>query len=886
MNTTTKINLVTGSMAQSKDAKGYYQNFNYDAFGSLLSVTDSASPSHTLFTATYGYGLDAFQTASTDPDSGARSYTIDPLGEVTAYSDAKAQGFSLTHDALSRPLVRTEPDLTTTWTWGNSAASYNIGQLQSVSSVGTAGNYSEAYTYDSKTRVASKTISIPSDASYTYTYTYDPMTGLPATMSYPVSTSSYKLQLQYGYQHGFLASITDANSGVVYWLANATNARGQVTQETLGNGVVTNRSFDPVAGWVSSIQAGVGTGSALLNLSFGYDLMANVTQRQNNNAGLTENFYYDADYRLDHSTLGGTVNLQMAYDTTGMGNISSRSDVASGAAWTYDPVRIHAVTQAGSSTYTYSYDANGNATSRNGYSVAWTSYNYPSGINSSGESVTFQYGPDRQRWQTIYTGSIGTETTYRVGKTLEKVINGGTTDYRHYIFAGSELVAIYSRMSSGTNTVRYAIGDHQSSFATILNSTGTTDVNESFSAYGNRRSGETWSGPPSAQDETAINGVSRNGYTGESVLGVSMGLNHLNGRVQDAITGRFLSPDPYIPDPTNTQSFNRYSYASNNPITRSDVTGFDDQDGVLDEIVVVGNAIHDAGVNFLTWLSSIFDGGGGAHPSSGQLKIQAAGLANAENLQSVPYYSELNGSRIPLDSIPTTPPQVTAASAAAAAAAAPPQPLGSSTPANPPNPPSPSAPSAPSTAVATANNIDPSEALQEIVPSAQRLPVELGPSDLGTSSSPAGTTGPTATEAGIVPSAIAGGRAFQGAFHSFFNVPPNSVKTVTSIGNVISDLNLPSVATGEIKAGKYIYRSAQIRAQLQAALSGARVIPHYLIVSPASKVSGPLLEGIAETGAQVLVFDAEEGTIVTYTGEAVSEEFFEFLELLAIGIEE
>ena len=39
-----------------------------------------------------------------------------------------------------------------------------------------------------------------------------------------------------------------------------------------------------------------------------------------------------------------------------------------------------------------------------------------------------------------------------------------------------------------------------------------------------------------------------------------MGLNDMNGRIQDAVAGRFLPPDPYIPDVENTQSFNRYSY--------------------------------------------------------------------------------------------------------------------------------------------------------------------------------------------------------------------------------------------------------------------------------------------------------------------------------------
>lgn len=50
----------------------------------------------------------------------------------------------------------------------------------------------------------------------------------------------------------------------------------------------------------------------------------------------------------------------------------------------------------------------------------------------------------------------------------------------------------------------------------------------------------------------------------------------MNGRVQDAAIGRFLSPDPYVPDSANTQSFDRYTYVLNNPLSFTDPTGFQD----------------------------------------------------------------------------------------------------------------------------------------------------------------------------------------------------------------------------------------------------------------------------------------------------------------------
>jgi hypothetical protein len=47
----------------------------------------------------------------------------------------------------------------------------------------------------------------------------------------------------------------------------------------------------------------------------------------------------------------------------------------------------------------------------------------------------------------------------------------------------------------------------------------------------------------------------------------------MNARLYDPVVGRFLSPDPYVQDATNSQNFNRYSYALNNPLKYVDLTG-------------------------------------------------------------------------------------------------------------------------------------------------------------------------------------------------------------------------------------------------------------------------------------------------------------------------
>jgi RHS repeat-associated protein len=265
----------------------------------------------------------------------------------------------------------------------------------------------------------------------------------------------------------------------------------------------------------------------------------------------------------------------MHYDA--MGNITSRSDVAGGATWTYDPVHKHQVTQAGNSTFAYTYDANGNMTSRLAtHPITWTSANYPISVGGPGEGSSWSYGPNRQVFMSFQQGPGGNETTYHYGRLFELVTFGGnSSNYRHYIMAGNKLVAIYSRTFLGVNTLNYIQSDHQGSIASITTSSPATDyVNESFTAFGNRRNGETWSGAPTTADETAINAKSRWGYTGQTAIGVNMGLVHMNGRIEDAGIGRFLSPDPYTPDPFNTQDYNRYSYVDNNPLTFIDPTGF------------------------------------------------------------------------------------------------------------------------------------------------------------------------------------------------------------------------------------------------------------------------------------------------------------------------
>ena len=244
---TNKISDVLGRIVRSTDHAGYYQQFDYDAFGSLRRVRDSLS--NNLQQLTYAYGVQPFRLTSNDMDMGAWSYSPNALGEIATHTDAKAPSFSATFDKLSRPLTRTEPGNSTTWTWGSSAAAHNIGRLASVASTG----HSESFIYDSKGRISQRTT--VADATYQTNYGYDATTGLLDSLTYPTSTSSYRLKLKYGYGYGILNKISDFNAATtVFWEATAVDARGNVLQEALGNGLDTIRGIDAVrAAWTTSL---------------------------------------------------------------------------------------------------------------------------------------------------------------------------------------------------------------------------------------------------------------------------------------------------------------------------------------------------------------------------------------------------------------------------------------------------------------------------------------------------------------------------------------------------------------------------------------------------------------------------------------------------------
>jgi len=192
-------------------------------------------------------------------------------------------------------------------------------------------------------------------------------------------------------------------------------------------------------------------------------------------------------------------------------------------------------------------------------SLTHTSFNRTSQIIQDNQKVTFSYGPDKQRnISRTYNNNNVLQTTRYYNGSYEKEVTGSAVKEYDYIYSPAGLAAIVIKTGS-TTTKYYTHTDHLGSLRVLTDAGKNVLSRYHYDAWGKRTL-------------VAGSNITNRGFTMHEHLN-DFGLINMNARLYDPVLGRFLSPDPAVPDMSNSQDYNRYSYVRNNPLIYTDPDG-------------------------------------------------------------------------------------------------------------------------------------------------------------------------------------------------------------------------------------------------------------------------------------------------------------------------
>ncbi len=648
----TEIKNSLGEVIRVTDAASNSICYSYDTFGNLASTGKSNnSCSVVTNTQTMIYDDLGRKTSMIDADMGTWTYQYNAAGEMFSQISPRGVCTKNQYDVRGRVYRRVDyanakctiAEHISTWLFD----SLSPGQLTSESS---DANYSgvaassqiKNISYDLSGRV-SQVITNVDGQFFIERSTYDQFGR--AFQNFDASGSGVLTQYN---PRGYLYRIRDAVPGVygeVYYEVREMDARDKITKEWRGvnvqtvngvpdqavKGLETRRNYNAPMGWLTGIQSGESQiGNAYIqNWTYSHDNIGNVTIRQDWRAdGLfQETANYDALNRLStiwrYQGTSQTLRATENYSYDAWGNMLTKPGITgninyaqtNGACSLRPTAGPHAASSANG--INYCYDQAGNQVSgSDGRNITYTVADQVRAIafTATNKSTRYYYDAGRSRYKRLdyatsnFTGAA--KTTVHVGSVEYITTADNITEVKRYI-AG---VAIFTNRSNGNDKREFLFADQLGSADVITDRFGNVDnlcftdslgtrcrngQRMSFDAFGLRRQ---------VADNTTLGwtqlslGIRANfdvsktthGYTGhEMVDGVD--LVHMNGRMYDPELGRFIQADPFIQDPYNTQSLNRYSYVMNNPWTATDPNGYFSFSDALRMVAAVVITVYSGG---------------------------------------------------------------------------------------------------------------------------------------------------------------------------------------------------------------------------------------------------------------------------------------------------
>jgi RHS repeat-associated protein len=587
----------SGSCGQTTSATGYLTKYVYDALGNLTNVTQNAQPNGTAQSRSYSFDGLSRLTSETNPESGTTSYSYDSAtgctgsysGDLVQRIDAVGNASCLTYDALHRVLTVTYPSGSYASVTPSKYFVYDSATVNSVAMANAKSRLAEAYTcfapcsvkttdlgysYSARGEVSDVYELTPhsSPSYYHVSRTYWPhgvpsqlgnnIVGLPAISYGGTIGSTVGLDGE-----GRITQVT-ASSGQNPVTGVSYNNSSLPSQVSLGSGDNDIFAYDPntmrMTQYQFNINGQADTGALTWNSNSSLQKLV-VTDAFNSADNQTCNYSHDDLSRIASANCGSVASQTFSYDP--FGNISK-----SGSPYTfqptYSPSTNHFATLPG---FSPSYDANGNVLADGSHTYAWDADG--NSISLDGVGLTFD-ALDRMVEQN--RSGTYTEIVYSPGGAKLALMSGagGQTLQKAFIPLPGRATAVYT----GNGLDHYRHSDWLGSARLTSSPTRTVLSTTAYAPFG-----ETY----------AQSGTADPSFTGQNQDTVSGDYDFLYREY--SIQGRWPSPDPAglgSVAPSFPQSWNRYAYVLNNPLSHVDRDGLICvwDDGTQDDPVVDGGA--------------------------------------------------------------------------------------------------------------------------------------------------------------------------------------------------------------------------------------------------------------------------------------------------------
>jgi RHS repeat-associated protein len=550
----------------------YETDYSYNVLGDLLSVTQKGGTSGSSQWRTRSFQYDSLSrlTQASNPESGTISYGYDGDSNITtktAPAPNQTGGSTVTttysYDALNRLLNKTYAGVgATPADYAYDGASLSCpGPGPSISSptnlVGRlsamcSSTVASAWSYDPMGRPIAEKTNFSGNIAYQISYLYN-LDGSLQKLTYPSGdVVSYTVG-----GAGRVTNVSDANNS--YVAVPSSNPMyapsGLIMGMKNGSSITTSNAYNSRLQPVTlSAQT---TPATVFSLSYNFHATSgdngNVYQIVDNlDSTRSVAFQYDSLNRIQQANTTTTTGPNCwgeVYTVDPWGNLTNRGGVSGMTGCTYEG--LSAVASTKNQLSILSYDAAGNVTNDGNGNTP--TYDGEDRIVTD-EGVSYSYDADGKRTQK----SSGTLYWYGLGGRVLAESNLSGTISEEYVFFNGQRLARVDRPSAA---VHFYFSDHLGSTSVITDASGGVQAQYFYSPYGGNLA--SIGGDPNHYKFTAKERDSESN------------LDNFGARYYAATSGRFMSADPanlsvdfFVP-----QTWNRYSYVLNRPLTMVDNNG-------------------------------------------------------------------------------------------------------------------------------------------------------------------------------------------------------------------------------------------------------------------------------------------------------------------------